>query len=233
MPKRIYALAKELAMDSKDLVDLCTKIGIQNKGSAASSLEDDEVERIAKYIKGGDTPRRGCWAECVCGRARSAGRCWTTSRASIWSDPEFESAHSPFQTSSGTVGRTAPAAAAEEEAPTKIAAEATPQDQEPPRQPPAPVTLEPPTAQPPKRLSRDDYTPIAVGSGRVRVLDARRGSSDVKKPEGGDERRSKAPAQRREPIINLARLPKEHRRQFHLRNRAAGSATSRDSLHQR
>ena len=50
MPKRIYALAKELAMDSKDLVDLCTKIGIQNKGSALASLEDDEVERIEKHL---------------------------------------------------------------------------------------------------------------------------------------------------------------------------------------
>ena len=57
MPKRIYALAKELAMDSKDLVDLCTKIGIQNKGSALASLEDDEVERITKYIKAGEAPR--------------------------------------------------------------------------------------------------------------------------------------------------------------------------------
>ncbi len=52
MPVRIYALAKELKLDSKDLVDLCTKIGIANKGSALASLEDDEVARIRKYLAG-------------------------------------------------------------------------------------------------------------------------------------------------------------------------------------
>ena len=53
MPKRIYALAKELQIDSKELVDICTRIGILNKGSALASLEDDEVARISKYISGG------------------------------------------------------------------------------------------------------------------------------------------------------------------------------------
>ena len=46
MPKRIYALAKELSIDSKELVDLCTRLGILNKGSALASLEDDELARI-------------------------------------------------------------------------------------------------------------------------------------------------------------------------------------------
>ena len=54
MPKRIYALAKELSIDSKELVDLCSKLGIQNKGSALASLEDDEIARIQKYLAGGD-----------------------------------------------------------------------------------------------------------------------------------------------------------------------------------
>lgn len=50
MPKRIYALAKELTMDSKDLVDLCTKLGILNKGSALASLDDGEVDRINQHL---------------------------------------------------------------------------------------------------------------------------------------------------------------------------------------
>ncbi|MCC7334594.1 MAG: translation initiation factor IF-2 [Pirellulaceae bacterium] len=208
MPKRIYALAKELAMDSKDLVDLCTKIGIQNKGSALASLEDDEVERIAKYIKGGDTPRAAAGPSASVAAPVPPAAAGPLPARRSGPIPNLNRRTAPSKQAPAPLAEPPPAAAAEEEAPTKIAAEATPQDQEQPRQPPAPVTLEPPTAQPPKRLSRDDYTPIAVGSGRVRVLDARRGSSDVKKPEGGDERRSKAPAQRREPIINLARLPK-------------------------
>ncbi len=58
VPVRIYALAKELKLDSKELVDLCTRIGIPNKGSALASLEDDEVSRIRKYLAGGSGPDR-------------------------------------------------------------------------------------------------------------------------------------------------------------------------------
>ena len=40
MAVRIYSLAKELKVDSKELVDLCTQIGIGGKGSALASLSD-------------------------------------------------------------------------------------------------------------------------------------------------------------------------------------------------
>ena len=50
MPVRIYALAKDLKLDSKDLVTICNKIGITGKGSALASLEDDEVARVKKYL---------------------------------------------------------------------------------------------------------------------------------------------------------------------------------------
>jgi translation initiation factor IF-2 len=53
VPVRIYALAKDLKIDSKDLVTLCNKIGITGKGSALASLEDDEVARVKKYLAGG------------------------------------------------------------------------------------------------------------------------------------------------------------------------------------
>lgn len=54
MPIRIYALAKELKLDSKDLVDICTKAGITGKGSALASLEDAEVDKLKTYLAGGD-----------------------------------------------------------------------------------------------------------------------------------------------------------------------------------
>lgn len=213
MPKRIYALAKELAMDSKELVDLCTKIGIQNKGSALASLEDDEVERITKYLKGGDAPRSdaGPSAQAIAPVPPAAAGPLPARRSGPIPNLSRRTAPSktaPSKQASAPLAEPAPATASEVGSPAKIAAEAAPQVQEQQVQPSAPVTLEPPAAKPPKRMSRDDYTPIAVGSGRVRVLDARRGSGDVKKPEGTDERRSRAPAQRREPVINLARLPK-------------------------
>ncbi len=52
MPTRIYALAKELKIDSKELVDLCTKAGIPGKGSALASLEDDEVVKLKAFLEG-------------------------------------------------------------------------------------------------------------------------------------------------------------------------------------
>jgi len=211
VPKRIYALAKELAMDSKDLVDLCTKIGIQNKGSALASLEDDEVERITKYIKAPDAPRPAA------GGTATAG-----------SNPAATAAPPPPAAGPLPPRRTGPIPNLSGRAPTKTApAPATARVSEPPTSPPPPPPAveppppapevktvepvvpvappEPPKPEPSKRLTREDYTPIAVGSGRVRVLDARR--SETKKSESVDERK-KTPPPRREPIINLARLPK-------------------------
>ncbi len=50
MAVRIYTLAKELKLDSKELVELCTRAGIQDKGSALASLTDDEVAKIKEFI---------------------------------------------------------------------------------------------------------------------------------------------------------------------------------------
>jgi translation initiation factor IF-2 len=50
VPIRIYALAKDLKIDSKELVDLCVKAGIQGKGSALASLDDDEVVKLKAYL---------------------------------------------------------------------------------------------------------------------------------------------------------------------------------------
>lgn len=59
MPIRIYALAKELGIDSKELVGACTKVGIPGKGSALASLNDDEVAKVKSFLQGsqqgGDT----------------------------------------------------------------------------------------------------------------------------------------------------------------------------------
>ena len=52
MAVRIYSLAKELKLDSKELVELCTRAGIQDKGSALASLDDAEVARLKEFISG-------------------------------------------------------------------------------------------------------------------------------------------------------------------------------------
>jgi len=51
---RIYALAKDLDIDSKDLVEVCRKAGISGKGSALASLTDDEVVKVTAFLRGGD-----------------------------------------------------------------------------------------------------------------------------------------------------------------------------------
>jgi translation initiation factor IF-2 len=54
---RIYALAKELNLDSKELVDLLGKVGITGKGSALASLTDDEAQRVRDHLSGGSTAK--------------------------------------------------------------------------------------------------------------------------------------------------------------------------------
>jgi len=57
VPIRIYALAKELKIDSKELVDICTKAGITGKGSALASLDDDELAKVKSFLdSGSDKP---------------------------------------------------------------------------------------------------------------------------------------------------------------------------------
>ncbi len=53
MAVRIYALAKDLKIDSKELVDICTRAGVPGKGSALASLTEDEVEKVTQFLKGG------------------------------------------------------------------------------------------------------------------------------------------------------------------------------------
>ncbi|MEX2025990.1 MAG: translation initiation factor IF-2 N-terminal domain-containing protein, partial [Pirellulaceae bacterium] len=52
MPIRIYALAKELDIENKDLVEICNKAGITGKGSALASLTDEEVDRLKTFMGG-------------------------------------------------------------------------------------------------------------------------------------------------------------------------------------
>ena len=58
MPIRIYALAKDLKIDSKELVDFCNKAGIPGKGSALASLEDDEIAKLKTWMDASATKRQ-------------------------------------------------------------------------------------------------------------------------------------------------------------------------------
>jgi translation initiation factor IF-2 len=53
---RIFTLAKELKLDSKELVELCARAGIQDKGSALASMSDEEVAKLKEYLAGRSKP---------------------------------------------------------------------------------------------------------------------------------------------------------------------------------
>jgi translation initiation factor IF-2 len=53
---RIFTLAKELKLDSKELVELCARAGIQDKGSALASMSDEEVAKLKEFIAGKARP---------------------------------------------------------------------------------------------------------------------------------------------------------------------------------
>jgi len=53
---RIYTLAKELKIDSKELVEICTRAGIQDKGSALASMTDEEVAKLKEFIAAKSRP---------------------------------------------------------------------------------------------------------------------------------------------------------------------------------
>ena len=73
LPIRIYALAKELQIDNKKLVDICTRAGITGKGSALASLTDEEVVRLKAFMAGGQRGAVGGKADGAC--CRKNGRC--------------------------------------------------------------------------------------------------------------------------------------------------------------
>lgn len=52
MKIRIFALAKELNLDSKELIEACSKVGIVLKNSALASISPEEKDTVLDYLKG-------------------------------------------------------------------------------------------------------------------------------------------------------------------------------------
>ncbi len=73
MPIRIYALAKELKIDNKILVDICTKAGITGKGSALASLSDEEHAKVLSFMNAGKGGKSGPAAHAGRGESAAAG----------------------------------------------------------------------------------------------------------------------------------------------------------------
>lgn len=157
MPVRIYALAKDLKIDSKDLVTLCNKIGITGKGSALASLEDDEVARVKKYLAGGAANSGGSSAPPAPSPAATAA---PSPIAPI--PPRQDPAISPIDRANRPIGMIRTPSSSSESKGTASAAEVpapAPAASAPPAPPEVPV-VEPDIAESPVAVSSVAESPV-------------------------------------------------------------------------
>ena len=56
MAVRIYSLARDLKIDSKEILEFCKKAGIEGKGSALASLTEEECELLQAAMKKSAAP---------------------------------------------------------------------------------------------------------------------------------------------------------------------------------
>jgi translation initiation factor IF-2 len=208
---RIYSLAKELKVDSKELVDLCTQIGITGKGSALASLSEDEVVKIQDYFKGSgpkSAAKGGPAAPAAPERPRQAGN--AGGRMPVIVTPKPSGPLSSLRKLREDEQPTEPEAEAEQELDSAIAAEAPAVEESAAAAPPAPSAPAAPAAEPPRShgplagvMRRDDYVGPGNMSGKPPVFEEQkpgnRGGS-AGKPAG-------SPPPKARPAIKLAPMP--------------------------
>lgn len=211
MPVRIYTLAKDLKLDSKELVDLCNKIGITGKGSALASLEDEEVLRIKKHLESASatkTEERPAPSQAPATPAVPVRGSGFVGRPQIIPPRRKTTAVNVEEPAPAEAVESAEQVAAEIQEPTQetvhfetpVAAEAMPSE---PEVTVASVDSATDEKEAPESFRRDDYiSPSGSSGGRIRVLGNRSKPASEKPTE--EKRRPKT----REPVINLAKIPK-------------------------
>lgn len=201
MPTRIYQLAKELKIDSKELVDICECAGVTSKGSPLASLSDEEVARVRAYLDVQKAAAKPARAAPVAGPALGAPA------------PRAPAAMAP---PSATPGAGAGALAHRLSAPTApLAGPATTAATAPPS--PAPAA---PTAGVEPVLRPDEMFTVPVkpaakikilgGRAKSKAATADEKSADSTAPSAtpvGEDKSKKARAKPRTPVIHVAQLP--------------------------
>ncbi|MCA9174346.1 MAG: translation initiation factor IF-2 [Planctomycetales bacterium] len=206
-------------MDSKDLVDVCTKAGITGKGSALASLDDDEVTKVKSFLEGPKSaPKPAAPAPAAPERpTRSAAperekiRVIGRPRRDAGSDQEFETSLEPAAELPVEPVEPAPVVAeAPDAAPVEVEDEAKPRraplsvGKSKPREPEPAVAEDvavaahvAPVAEPvdpgaPMRYGQDPAAPMRTDSP----------PPEPKKP------KPKVQPKRRAPVIHLPKMPK-------------------------
>ncbi|AMV33047.1 Translation initiation factor IF-2 [Pirellula sp. SH-Sr6A] len=238
MAVRIYSLAKDVGLDSKELVDLCARLGIQNKGSALASLEDDEIAKIKKHLdekssataapppppKPAREPLKEAPIRDLSGKLGGAKRDLSSGRrATVGTGVSTDArgdAEYPAEDVSTTEQPVAPSESediASEPAPAMVA------ESSPTAAPIEDVEIDMPAesdavsekelaesskSSTPGPLRRDDYYAPAQTSGKVRVLGRQRPAAPSADGSKPSADRPDRAKRSREPVLNLARIPK-------------------------
>jgi len=186
---RIYSLAKELKVDSKELVDICTKAGVPGKGSALASLTEEEVEKVQQFLKGGGTAK----AKPV--KAAPVAPQRPSEPVRPGKMPVIVSPKPVAPTSRPKPAETEPEPEPAEEAPLAATSSATETAvaNEASRRP-GPLA---------GAMGREKYISPGTMSGKMRVVGAESRPGDRKKAEGGA-----GTAERSRPAVKLAPMPK-------------------------
>lgn len=209
MPSRIYALAKELKLDTKELVDICTRAGIPGKGSPLASLEDDEIAKLKAYLA---APAK------TAARGPNVGAPVPPSAPPPPTKPKFipPAPSAPVRPAATSTVEAAPVET--DAAPEPVVAQSTAPAAEPPQvaatateapAPSRPLSSRPAAGAPLRPMSDAPQRPSAAqaGSRNIKVLDGRGpkrpgpGPGGAGPAGGGDER-----GRKREPRIQI-RLP--------------------------
>lgn len=208
MVVRIYSLAKELKLDSKVLVDICTKAGVPGKGSALASLTEEEVAKVKSFMAGGGAKAAAPAAPPVAVAAAAAATLSAPLTAPI--APVIPKATGRVPVLRSPVEKKAPPPPPPIEAPAEP--EPAPAAVEPAKPTPTPAapTTQPPTiaasAAPsePPAMRREDYIPPGGGMSRPLSRPLMRDKDRADKAEG-----PKKPVEQRPRVstVRVGRMP--------------------------
>jgi len=178
LPIRIYALAKQLKVEHKTLIDACKKTGITGKGSALASLSDEERAVVESFLKGGKGASKAATPQ-------KAGVAGGSGAAPTGAGPGGVLRREDYVAPTGTVPKKVPVLGKKPE-----------KDEKP--QPSEPVVEPPPELRPPV-----DLPPPAKERKEPEVPEV---PKDLKEPKEPKEKKDKP--ERIGPSIKLAPLPK-------------------------
>lgn len=198
MAVRIYTLAKELKLDSKDLVSLCTRAGVPGKGSALASLTDEEVQKVKQFIQGGSraSAKPQPNPEKPAPERPTAPADQGKMRVIVTPTPAAPSPQTKSKVSDPAPSTEEPVASSESDSPPD---ESDLKSEEPAAPDPPPTPRQPgPLAS---AMRREDY--VSPGSFGGKVPEVGQPKSATKKKPAGKETTPKA-----RPAIKLAPLPK-------------------------